>query len=147
MVDYIYNLLNLYLNFQSNYSKVAIFYRKDAHCYETKFVVHFFFVTFSFWDMVDLYMIDFDVWDLMYAKDLRDFCEPDSDASQWGYSPQSKCMQGPGAQPWWKVWGPKLRTKFFFSAKWIKQFPNKKIPNFTGGHMYMKDAEFAETIE
>ena len=49
-------------------------------------VFTFFFVflslfcaTFSLWDMVD-----FDVCDFMYAKDFRDFCEPDSDANQWG---------------------------------------------------------------
>ena len=56
-------------------------YKKDENCSENDFlVIEFFFcVTFSFWDMVD-----FDVCVLMYAKDLRDFCEPGSDANQWG---------------------------------------------------------------
>ena len=62
------------------------------------FLVREFFscANFSFWDMFDfvygwfciwsiLYIVYFDVCDLMYAKDLRDFYEPDSDADQWGY--------------------------------------------------------------
>ena len=36
---------------------------------------------FEIWSVLCTYG-HFDVCDLMYAKDLRDFCEPDSDANQ-----------------------------------------------------------------
>ena len=37
---------------------------------------------FEIWSI--LCMVDFDVSDLMYAKDSRDLCEPDADANQLG---------------------------------------------------------------
>ena len=46
-------------------------------------MVEFFSCDFQFfeiWSVVS--MGDFDVCDLMYAKDLRDFCEPDAYANQ-----------------------------------------------------------------
>ena len=62
-------------------------YRKDAHCCSENDILvnEFFFVrllVFGLWSF--LYMVDFGIFDLMFTKDLRDFCEPDSDANQWG---------------------------------------------------------------
>ena len=42
-------------------------YRNDAHCYDNDFLVRqFFFNFFEIWSI--LYIVDFDVCDLMYAK-------------------------------------------------------------------------------
>ena len=59
--------------------KSSQIYRKDVDYSENYFLVpEFFCATFSFWDTVN-----FDVCDMLYVKDLRDFCEPDSDINQW----------------------------------------------------------------
>ena len=55
-------------------------YREDANCSEKDFLVQeFFFWQFYFW-----YMVDFDVHDLMHARDWRLFAKYAVDAYQWG---------------------------------------------------------------
>ena len=60
-------------------------YKKDAHCSKNDFLVFDFFsvrlLGSEIWSVSCTYG-HFDVCDLMYAKDLRDFCEPDSGANQ-----------------------------------------------------------------
>ena len=79
MANCIYILPKIYRP-EKQLVKINQIYRKDADCSENYILVpEFFCATFNFWDIVD-----FDVYDLLYVKDLRDFCEPDSDANQWG---------------------------------------------------------------
>ena len=79
--DRLYLQFTIKIKTKKNLFNSGQIYRKDAHCSENDFLVHelFFFTTFSLWDMVD-----FDVCDFIYTKDLRGFFEPDSDANQWG---------------------------------------------------------------
>ena len=64
-----------YLQFTKNLSTKKKMLFKSGH-------IEFFLrhIVFEIWAI--MYTVDFDVYELMYAKDVRDFCDSDSDANQ-----------------------------------------------------------------
>ena len=87
MADCIYNFSKIYQ--PKKMFKSGQIYRKDADCSENNFLIpDFFCTTFSLWEIIDYVYGRF--WCMPQSmsfckqKIWSDFCEPESDANQWG---------------------------------------------------------------